>query len=57
MTDDELSILRCAGDITGILKNGTEHEKESLLRAIEHVGGRQERERLERWMAEGMPGA
>ena len=57
MTDAEIETMRVAGDITLILKDGTPQEKESLLKAIELVSGVQERERLEDWLADGMPGA
>ena len=57
MTDAEIENQRVAGDITLVLKNGTESERESLLRTIEAVCGRSERERLDRWIAEGMPDA
>jgi len=57
MTDDTIDMQRVAGEITLILKHGTEEEKASLLTAIEQGCGLAERQRLEAWMAEGMPGA
>lgn len=57
MTDEQIKIQQAAGDITLVLKNGTEREKQSLLRVIEKVHSKEERERLEAWMKEGMPGA
>jgi hypothetical protein len=57
MNEDQIETQRVAGDITLVLKNGPDDLRQSLLRAIEQVSGPEERERLERWMQEGMPGA
>ena len=57
MTDDQIETQRVAGDITLVLKNGTEEERASLLRAIEQCCGIEERQRLEAWIDEGMPDA
>jgi hypothetical protein len=57
ITDDEIETWRVAGDITLIFKHGTEADKQSLLLAIEQGCGRKERERIEQWIIEGMPGA
>lgn len=57
MKTDQIETQRVAGDITLILKNGSDAERESLLRAIEQAAGRPERERLEQWVADGCPGA
>jgi hypothetical protein len=57
MKDEIIETQRVAGDITLVLKNGTDEEKRSLLTAIEMTAGIQERVRLEEWMANGMPGA
>ncbi len=57
MTDAQIEKQRVAGDITHVLKNGTDAERESLLTAIEQACGIDERLRLEAWIAEGMPGA
>ncbi len=57
ITDHAIEVQRCAGDITLVFKNGTEEQKASLLRAIEQVSGTGERERIEAWIAEGMPGS
>lgn len=56
-TDEELDQQRLAGEITLILRTGTEEEKRTLLTAIEQGAGIEERQRLERWVADGMPGA
>lgn len=56
-TDAEIEQMRVAGDITLVLKTGTDAEKQSLLRAIEQAAGIDERLRLEAWMVDGMPGA
>lgn len=55
--EEHLENQRVAGEITLVLKNGTEAERQSLLRAIEQAAGPAERQRLERWVADGMPGA
>lgn len=57
MTEDQIETQRVAGDITLVLKNGTEEERASLLRAIEQGCGIVERLRLEAWIADGMPDA
>lgn len=56
-TDDEIETARVAGDITLVLKHGTEAERKSLLNAIEQSCGIAERARLEQWIADGMPDA
>lgn len=57
MTDTQIETQRVAGDITLVLRTGTEAEKQSLLTAIEQCCGTEERQRLEAWMADGMPDA
>lgn len=57
MNDDQIETQRLAGEITLVLKNGTDQERASLLRAIEQGCGISERLRLEQWIADGMPGA
>jgi hypothetical protein len=57
MTDEDIELNRVSGDITLVLKHGTDEEKRSLLTAIELTAGIEHRLRLEEWMADGMPGA
>lgn len=57
LNDDQIETQRVAGDITLVLKNGTDAERQSLLRAIEQACGSEERQRLENWIADGMPNA
>ncbi len=57
INDAQIETQRVAGDITLVLKEGSDEEKQSLLRAIEQVCGIGERLRLENWMYDGMPGA
>ena len=57
MTENQIENQRVAGDITLILKNGTEEQRHSLLRVIEQLCGIDERKRLENWIADGMLGA
>lgn len=57
MNDEQIETQRVAGDITLVLRTGTRAERESLLRAIEQCSGLEERQRLEAWMADGMPDA
>lgn len=57
MTDEQIETQRVAGDITMVLKSGTEEQRQSLLAAIEQGCGREERLRIEEWIEAGMPGA
>lgn len=57
MSDEEIHLNRVAGEITLVLKHGSTTEKESLLRAVEQAAGPEDRARLERWLADGLPGA
>jgi hypothetical protein len=57
MKTEQIETQRVAGDITLILKNGTQEEKQSLLLAIEALTGTEERQRIEKWIADGMPDA
>lgn len=57
MDDSQIETQRVAGDITLVLKNGTEEERQSLIRVIEQLCGIEERRRLESWVADGMPDA
>ena len=47
---------RVAGEITLVLKQGTDAERRSLLGVIERLCGIGERARLENWVNDGMPG-
>lgn len=53
----DIHVLACAGEITLVLKNGTDEERSSLLDCIEVASGFSERLRIEQWMKDGMPGA
>ena len=57
MHDEHIETQRVAGDITLVLRSGTDEERQSLLRTIEKLCGAEERQRLERWIADGMPDA
>lgn len=57
MKNKDIEIQRAAGDITLVLKEGTKEEKESLFKMIEQVAGKNERNRIEKWVTDGMPGA
>jgi hypothetical protein len=57
MNDREIELYRVAGDIVLVLRDGPDEDRQSLLRAIEQAAGREERERIEAWVNDGMPGA
>lgn len=57
MTDEDLKTLETAGQITLVLKHGTDRERESLLDCIEEVCGLDERLRLQAWVEDGMANA
>lgn len=57
MTDVEIETQRVAGDITLVLKHGTESEKQSLLRVIEEIAAAEDSQRINDWLARGMPDA
>ncbi len=57
MNDEQIKIQQIAGDITLVLKNGSQEEKESLLGTIEKLCGIDERLRLKNWINDGMPDA
>lgn len=55
ITDEQIETERLAGEVTLILRQGTPAERASLLRTIGIVCGSDERRRLEKWIADGMP--
>ena len=55
ITDDQLDLQRVAGEITLILQNGSQKEKESLLNYISEVCGVDEYLRLKKWSEDGCP--
>jgi hypothetical protein len=57
ITDEELERHRLFGEIILMLKHSDEQVRDSLLTAIEQGCGLSERQRLEQWIEDGMPGA
>lgn len=55
ITDDQLDLQSLAGEITLVLQNGTEEEKQSLLDYISEVCGVEEYLRLKDWVGKGCP--
>lgn len=54
MTENQIETHRVAGDITLILKNGSEEKRASLMRVIRYLNP-YEAERIQKWIDAGMP--